>query len=93
LGGLCGPAGLPPAVVEKASALLKKALESEALKTASLAQGAVLFEKGPAVAAAFRRKKEKQLAPIIKASGAAPARLSAAHSARTSFFRSAPFVL
>jgi tripartite-type tricarboxylate transporter receptor subunit TctC len=69
-GGLCGPAGLPPAVVEKASALTKKALESDALKTAFLAQGAVPFWKSPADAAAFRRVEEKQLAPVIIASGA-----------------------
>lgn len=69
-GGLCGPAGLPPAVVEKASALCKKALESDALKTAFLAQGAVPFWKSPADAAAFRRNEEKQLAPVIVASGA-----------------------
>ena len=31
-GGLCGPAGLPPAMVEKAAALTKKALASENLK-------------------------------------------------------------
>ena len=69
-GGLCGPAGLPPAVIEKASALTRMALESEALKTAFLAQGAVPFWKTPADAAAFRRSEEKALAPVIIASGA-----------------------
>jgi tripartite-type tricarboxylate transporter receptor subunit TctC len=69
-GGLCGPAGLPPAVVEKASALCKKALASEALKTAFLAQGATPFWRSPADTAAFRRSEEKQLAPVIIASGA-----------------------
>jgi len=69
-GGLCGPAGLPPAMVEKASALTKKALSSNALKTAFLAQGATPVWMGPADTAAFRRSEEKQLAPVIKASGA-----------------------
>ena len=69
-GGLCGPAGLPPAMVEKASALTKKALASNALKTAFLAQGATPMWMSPADTAAFRRSEEKQLAPVIKASGA-----------------------
>ena len=69
-GGLCGPAGLPPAMVEKASAFCKKALASEALKTAFLAQGATSLWLSPADAAAFRQAEERQLAPIIRASGA-----------------------
>lgn len=69
-GGLCGPAGLPPAMVEKANALVKQALESKALKTAFLAQGATTFYKTPAETVAFRRSEEAMLAPIIKASGA-----------------------
>ena len=69
-GGLCGPAGLPPAMVEKAAALTKKALASNALKTAFLAQGATPMWMSPADTAAFRRSEEKQLAPVIKASGA-----------------------
>jgi len=69
-GALCGPAGLPPAMVEKASVLCKKALESEALKTAFLAQGATALWASPADTATFRRNDEKKLAPIIIASGA-----------------------
>jgi tripartite-type tricarboxylate transporter receptor subunit TctC len=69
-GGLCGPAGLPPAIVEIAAALTKKALASSALKTAFLAQGATPMWMNPADTAAFRRAEEKQLAPVIKASGA-----------------------
>src|SRR5438045_8751569 len=53
-GGLCGPAGLPPAMVEKASALARKALQSEALKTAILAQGATPFWRSPGEAAELR---------------------------------------
>jgi len=69
-GGLCGPAGLPPAIVEKASALAQKALASEALKTAFLAQGATPLWLSPADTAAFRRADEQKLAPVIIASGA-----------------------
>lgn len=69
-GGLCGPAGLPPAVVEKASALTKKALAGENLKKAFLQQAATTMWMSPADATAFRRKQELELAPIIKASDA-----------------------
>ena len=69
-GGLCGPAGVPQPIVEKASALTKKALASDVLKTAFLGQGATPFWLSPADAAAFRRADEKKLAPVIVASGA-----------------------
>ena len=69
-GGLCGPAGVPAVIVEKASALCKKALASEALKTAYLAQGATPLWLSPADTAAFRQADEKKLAPVIIASGA-----------------------
>jgi tripartite-type tricarboxylate transporter receptor subunit TctC len=69
-GGICGPAGLPPAMVEKLSALTRKALESEDLKTGYLGQGATPLWMSPADTAAYRAADEKRLAPIIKASGA-----------------------
>jgi tripartite-type tricarboxylate transporter receptor subunit TctC len=69
-GGLCGPAGLPPAMVEKAAALTKKALASNTLKAAFLGQGATPLWMNPTDTVAFRRSEEKQLAPVIKASGA-----------------------
>lgn len=69
-GGLCGPAGLPPAMVEKAAALTKKALESENLKKTFIQQAATTNWMSPADTAAFRRRQEHDLAPIIKASGA-----------------------
>ena len=69
-GGLCGPAGLPPAMVEKVSALTRKALESENVKKTFLQQAATTVWMSPADTAAFRRKQEQDLAPIIKASGA-----------------------
>ena len=39
-GGICGPAGLPPPMVEKLKALAKKALESDDVKKAYLKNGA-----------------------------------------------------
>jgi len=69
-GGVCGPADLPPAMVETLSALTKKALESNAVKEAFDKQGATRIWMSPADTAAYRAADEKRLAPIIKASGA-----------------------
>ena len=69
-GGVCGPAGLPPAMVEKLSALSQIALESEDLKATYLKQGATPIWMSPADAAAYRAADERRLAPVIKASGA-----------------------
>jgi tripartite-type tricarboxylate transporter receptor subunit TctC len=69
-GGLCGPAGLPPAMVEKCAALAKKALESPKVKEAFAKQGATAFWMSPKDTAAYRASDEKKLAPVIKASGA-----------------------
>ncbi|NDH62575.1 MAG: tripartite tricarboxylate transporter substrate binding protein [Alphaproteobacteria bacterium] len=69
-GGTCGPAGLPPAMVEKLSALLKTALESPALKEAFDKQGAERIWLSPADTAKYRADNEARLAPVIKASGA-----------------------
>ena len=69
-GGLCGPAGLPPAMVEKAAALTRKALASENLKKTFVQQAATTLWMSPADTAAFRRKQEQDLAPIIRTSGA-----------------------
>jgi tripartite-type tricarboxylate transporter receptor subunit TctC len=69
-GGICGPAGLPPAMVEKLSALTQKALESEDLKKGYLGQGATPLWMSPGDTAAYRAADEKRLAPIVRASGA-----------------------
>ncbi len=69
-GGVCGPAGLPPSMVEKLSALARKALESDAVMEAFDKQGATRIWMNPADTAAYRAADEKRLAPIIKASGA-----------------------
>ena len=69
-GGLCGPAGLPPAMVEKCTALAKKALESARVKKAFEQQGATSIWMSPNETAAMRLRDEQSLAPVIKASGA-----------------------
>jgi tripartite-type tricarboxylate transporter receptor subunit TctC len=69
-GGICGPAGLPPAMVEKLSGLAKKMLETDAVKKAFDQQGATAFWMSPADTAAYRAMDEKRLAPVITASGA-----------------------
>lgn len=69
-GGICGPAGLPPAMVEKCAALTKQALEMPAVKAAFEKQAATAIWKSPADTATFRAAEEKRLAPIIRASGA-----------------------
>jgi tripartite-type tricarboxylate transporter receptor subunit TctC len=69
-GGICGPAGMPKPMVEKLSALAKKALESPRVMAAFEQQGATSFWMSPADTAAYRAADEKRLAPVIKASGA-----------------------
>ncbi len=69
-GGICGPAGLPAAMVEKCSALVKKALESKRVLEAFEKQGATPLWLSPVDTAAYRAENEKRLAPVIKASGA-----------------------
>ena len=69
-GGICGPAGLPPAMVEKLNALTRQALESDEVKKAYLKNGATPLWKSVADTIAFRRAEEARFAPIVKASGA-----------------------
>ncbi|MBR0652629.1 tripartite tricarboxylate transporter substrate binding protein [Roseomonas terrae] len=67
---ICGPAGIPPAVVQRISALARRALESEDLKRQYLEQGATAWWTTPEQIADFRAAEERRLAPIIRASGA-----------------------
>jgi tripartite-type tricarboxylate transporter receptor subunit TctC len=69
-GGICGPAGLPAAMVEKCSLLTKTALESKAVLAAFEKQGATTIWMNPADTTAFRAREEKRLAPVIRKSGA-----------------------
>jgi tripartite-type tricarboxylate transporter receptor subunit TctC len=69
-GGVCGPAGLPSAMVDKCAALVKKALESKRVLEAFEKQGATTIWMNPADTTAYRANEEKRLAPVIKTSGA-----------------------
>ncbi len=69
-GGICAPAGVPPAMIERLSALCRKTLESPAVKEAFDKQGATRTWMSRADTEAFRALDEKRFAPIIKASGA-----------------------
>ena len=69
-GGICGPAGLPPAIVDKLNALAKQALDSDEVKKAYLKNGATPLWKSVPDTIAYRRAEEQRFAPIVKASGA-----------------------
>jgi tripartite-type tricarboxylate transporter receptor subunit TctC len=69
-GGICGPAGLPPAMVDKLNGLAKKALEGPKVLAAFEQQGATAIWMSPADTGAYRAADEKRLAPVIRASGA-----------------------
>jgi tripartite-type tricarboxylate transporter receptor subunit TctC len=67
---ICGPAGVPRAVVQRLSDLSRRALESDTLKRQYLEQGATAWWTTPEQIADFRAAEERRLAPIIRASGA-----------------------
>ena len=63
---LIGPAGLPPAVVERISMFARQALESAALKQQFLDRGATAWWLSPQDATAYRASEEKRLGNIIR---------------------------
>jgi len=63
---LCGPANLPPSVVERLSMFSKEALESPELKKAFLERGATATWLSSKEATAFRASEEKRLGDIIR---------------------------
>ena len=67
---VCGPAGLPPAMVERLSRFSRQALESDDLIKRFADLGATAFWTSPADTVAYRAAQEAALAPVIKASGA-----------------------
>ncbi len=69
-GGVCAPAGVPPAMIERLSALTKQALERPTVKEAFDKQGATPMWMSRADTEAYRANEEKRLAVVIKASGA-----------------------
>lgn len=69
-GGVCGPAGIPPAMVLRMNALARQALESPELKRRFEEGGATAWWTTPEGLADFRRENEARFAPLIRASGA-----------------------
>ena len=69
-GAVCGPAGLPPPIVERLSAFSKRALENPDLVRGYRELGATPWWTTPEEVTAFRAREEARLAPVIRASGA-----------------------
>jgi tripartite-type tricarboxylate transporter receptor subunit TctC len=65
-----GPAGMPPAIVERISALSKRALEDGEVVARFRDNGATPWWTTPAGLAEFRTANEAAFAPLIRASGA-----------------------
>jgi tripartite-type tricarboxylate transporter receptor subunit TctC len=69
-GGVSAPAGLPPAMLARMTALCQQALGTEEVKRKYFDNGATTWPvNGPSLAA-FRRDNEQRFAPLIRASGA-----------------------
>jgi tripartite-type tricarboxylate transporter receptor subunit TctC len=69
-GAVCGPVGVPRAVVERHSAYARRALESPDLVRSFQELGATSWWTTPEEITAFRAREEARLAPLIRASGA-----------------------
>jgi tripartite-type tricarboxylate transporter receptor subunit TctC len=67
---VCGPAGLPPGMIERLSSLSRKALESEDVIKRYADLGATAWWSSMPDTVAYRARQEAALAPVIKASGA-----------------------
>lgn len=61
-----GPAGIPPAVVERISMFTRQALESASLKKDFLDRGATLTWRSPQDTVAYRDAEEKRLGDVIR---------------------------
>ena len=69
-GSVIAPAGLPPAMVQRISALAKQALESPELVARFRENGATPWWTTPEDLASFRAANEAEFAPVIRAAGA-----------------------
>ncbi|WP_043359266.1 tripartite tricarboxylate transporter substrate binding protein [Belnapia sp. F-4-1] len=67
---VCGPAGLPAAVIQRMSTLTKQALESPGVIRAYQELGASAWWTGIEEIASYRTAQKERLAPLIRASGA-----------------------
>ena len=69
-GGVLGPAGMAPALVNRIAALTKQALETPEVTARYIENGATPWPIGPEELAAFRAADAARFAPLIRASGA-----------------------
>lgn len=69
-GGVLGPAGMAPWVVDRIATLGKQALEAPDIVARFRENGATPWWAGPEDFASFRRADEARFAPLIRASGA-----------------------
>ncbi|MBR0671580.1 Bug family tripartite tricarboxylate transporter substrate binding protein, partial [Neoroseomonas soli] len=69
-GGVCGPAGIPPAIVLRIAELGRQAVESTEVRRRYEEGGATVWWTTPEGLADFRRDNEARFAPLIRASGA-----------------------
>ncbi len=69
-GGVCGPAGIPPAIVARAAELGREALNAPLVRRRFEEGGAEVWWTTPRQLADFRRDNEARFAPLIRASGA-----------------------
>jgi tripartite-type tricarboxylate transporter receptor subunit TctC len=69
-GGVCGPAGMAPALVQRIATLGRQALEAPDTVAKYRENGATPWWLGPEALTRFRAENEAQFAPLIRASGA-----------------------
>ncbi len=69
-GGVLGPAGIPPALVERIAAVGREAVEGAAVRRQFEEKGASVWWTTPEGLAEFRRENEVRFAPLVRASGA-----------------------
>ncbi|MFC7541203.1 hypothetical protein ACFQU2_19435 [Siccirubricoccus deserti] len=69
-GGVMGPAGLAPAVVQRLSALTRQSLQAPDLIARFQENGATTWFTTPEEFASFRARNEASFAPVIRAAGA-----------------------
>ncbi|MDB5317456.1 MAG: Tripartite-type tricarboxylate transporter, receptor component TctC [Rhodospirillales bacterium] len=69
-GGVLGPAGMAPAMVQRIAALSRQAVEAPDVAARYIENGATPWPIGPEELAAFRAADAARFAPLIRASGA-----------------------
>jgi tripartite-type tricarboxylate transporter receptor subunit TctC len=69
-GGVLGPAGIQPAIIERIAEVGREAVESAEVRRRFEDAGATVWWTPPAGFAEFRRENEARFAPLVRASGA-----------------------